>query len=308
MELRLPVAMRASPPGRTEWLPTAVGEESPPDPAERWRRGVAPEWRSDPTARSPAADASSPVAASMVQDSPGLVLSAHQNLRGQGTYIRNNFNYYNTFNRGWYTNHPGAWFAAGWAAGAAWSWLPWTGWMGYCALPADTAPIYYDYGDNVTYQGDDVYYGDQVDTSQQQYASQAAALVSNGQQAQPAPDEKWQALGVFAMVKGDESTSNDLFQLALNNGGILRGNYYNAATDVTKPVFGSLDKRSQRVAWSIQDKPDTVYETGLYNLTRDETTMLAHLGKSETEQYKLFRIQQPQDEASSSGGDSANPH
>jgi hypothetical protein len=52
------------------------------------------------------------------------------------------------------------------------------------------------------------------------------------------------------------------------------------------------------VARSVQGQKGTVYETGLYNLTQDETTMLAPYGKERTEQYKLFRVQQQ-------GGESA---
>ena len=38
-----------------------------------------------------------------------------------------------------------------------------------------------------------------------------------------------------------------------------------------------------------------MYETGLYNLTQEQTTLLVHFGKDRTEQYKLFRIEQPAD-------------
>jgi len=220
-------------------------------------------------------------------------------LRGQGTYIRNNFNNYNSFNRGWYTNHPGAWLAAGWAAGAAWNAIPWGGWSSYYGYPADTAGVYYDYGDNVTYQDGQVYYGDQAYVTQDEYAQQADDLAQRGRDAQSAPDENWQPLGVFAMAKGDESNSADIFQLALNKEGVLRGNYYNAVSDTTQKVAGSLDKKTQRVAWCIADNPHTVFEAGLYNLTMDQTTMLVHYGKTRTEQFRLFRVQQPNNDSNS---------
>src|SRR5262249_39476311 len=132
-------------------------------------------------------------------------------------------------------------------------------------------------------------------TTEAQYADQASQIAAAGQQTQPAPDEKWQALGVFAMVKGDETTSNDIFQLAVNKDGVLRGNYYNAVSDTATPVSGSLDKKSQRVAWTIGDKKYPVYEAGLFNLSKEETTMLVHLDKDNTEQYRLFRVEQPKD-------------
>ena len=110
-----------------------------------------------------------------------------------------------------------------------------------------------------------------------------------------APAANWQPLGVFAMVKGDETTSNDIFQIAMDKNGVIRGNYYNAVADSVTPVVGSLDKTSQRVAWTIGDKKFPVYEAGLYNLTQADTTMLVHFDKDRTEQYRLFRIEQPKE-------------
>ena len=48
-------------------------------------------------------------------------------------------------------------------------------------------------------------------------------------------------------------------------------------------------------------------ETGLYNLTQDETTMLVHF-KDRTEQYKLFRVdkQDSTDATATPSGDSAS--
>jgi hypothetical protein len=218
-------------------------------------------------------------------------------LASDGVRLPNNgFRYYNAFGPRWYPNHPGAWVAAGWIAGSAWTAATWgacTSTVGY----VDAAvPYTYDYGNNITYQDGTVYYDDQPYASEQQYADQAAQIATAGQQASPAADDKWQPLGVIAMVKGDETTSNDIFQLALNKDGVVRGNYYNAVTDAVTPVTGSLDKKSQRVAWTIGDKKDTVYEAGLLNLTQEQTTMLVHYGEDSTEEYSLFRIEQPQQE------------
>ncbi len=228
----------------------------------------------------------------------GTRFVAASDLRGQGAYVRNNFRYYNSFTPGWYTNHPGAWFAAGWAAGGIWNACTWGDCASYCGYPGDTDAIYYNYGDNVTYQDGNVYYDGQQYASEDEYADQASEIAAAGEDLKPSEDEKWQSLGVFAMVKGDETTSNDIFQLALNKDCVLRGNYYNATTDASTPVTGSLQKETQRVAWTMDGKPDVVYDTGLLNLTQDETTMLVHFGKDRTEQYKLFRVEQQEEDTS----------
>jgi hypothetical protein len=226
---------------------------------------------------------------------PGTRYVSGGTLQNQGAYVRRGFGYYNAFRPGWYNRYPGAWAAAGWAAGAAWRTPVWGDCASYVGYPADTAATYYNYGDTVTYQDGNVYYGDQVAATEADYAQQASQIADAGQQSQPPEDEKWQPLGVFAMVKGDETTSNDIFQLAINKDGVIRGNYYNAASDTTTPVYGSLDKKSQRIAWTIGDKKEPVYETGLYNLTEKETTMLVHFSKDHTEQYNLFQVP-PQEE------------
>ncbi len=228
----------------------------------------------------------------------GTRFVAASDLRGQGTYVRNNFRYYNSFNPSWWPQHPGAWFAAGWIAGSAWGYpASWDDCSSYYGYPEDTDAIYYNYGDNVTYEGDSVYYDGDVYATQDEYAEQATEIAAAGDDAMPAEDEKWQTLGVFAMTKGEETSSNDIFQIALNKDGVLRGNYYNATTDKATPITGSLDKKTQRVAWRIDGQDDTVYDTGLYNLTQEQTTMLVHFGKDRTEQYKLFRIEQQSDAA-----------
>ena len=172
--------------------------------------------------------------------------------------------------------YPGAWLAAGWAAGTAWNSSPGVATRATWAIPRRSSPIYYDYGNTVTYQEGQVYYDDQPVATEAEYAQQATQIAEAGRQAQPAADDSWQPLGVFAMARGDETTSNDIFQLALNQAGTVRGNYYNALSDSTQPVSGSLDKTSQRVAWTIGDRKEPVYETGLYNLTQEETTLLVH--------------------------------
>jgi hypothetical protein len=217
-------------------------------------------------------------------------------MRYQGGYVRQGFGYYNNFSPGWYARYPGAWAAAGWVAGAAWNAASWGSCSSAVGYAEETSPIYYNYGDTVTYADDSVYYGEDVVATQEQYAQQAATIADVGHAATPPDDEKWEPLGVFAMVKGEETSSNDIFQMALSKNGVVRGNYYNGVSDTVTPISGSLDKKSQRLAWIIGDKKDTVFETGLYNLTQPETTLLAHFGKDRTEQYKLFRIEQQEDQ------------
>jgi hypothetical protein len=76
---------------------------------------------------------------------------------------------------------------------------------------------------------------------------------------------------------------------------VIRGNYYDALADNTLPLYGSVDKKTQRAAWSIGEKKDIVFEAGIANLTRTETPVLVHVGKDKTQQLTLVRIEQPKE-------------
>jgi hypothetical protein len=137
--------------------------------------------------------------------------------------------------------------------------------------------------------------GDQV-ASADAYADQAMTVADQGRDAKPPKDDEWQSLGVFGMIQDDEKVAQNIFQLAINKDGVVRGNYYNAVADSNQPVYGSLDPKTQRVAWSIGDKKTIVYEAGLNNLTQAQTTVLVHYGKERTEQMLLVRLEEPKAE------------
>ena len=106
------------------------------------------------------------------------------------------------------------------------------------------------------------------------------------------------SLGVWAMVKGDEDESNNILQLAVNRDGIIRGNHYNALTDETTPIQGAVDKATQRAAWTVGDNSKVISETGIYNLTQEETSMLVHFGPDKTQNWLMVRLPEPEGQGS----------
>jgi hypothetical protein len=83
-------------------------------------------------------------------------------------------------------------------------------------------------------------------------------------------------------------------QLAVNKQGIIRGNYTDTFSDQPMPISGSVDKKTQRVAFTVGDRRTTIFETGLYSLTQDEAPVLIQFGKDRTEQWLLVRLKQPE--------------
>jgi hypothetical protein len=214
-------------------------------------------------------------------------------LDGRGRVIRTNFGYYHCFRPAWVAAHPACWRPALWRGDEFWrvtTWAALSDWCGYGG-----SPTYYDYGSNVVSHGGDVYRdGFSLGTSQA-YARQAADLAGQGQAAAATPEQEWKALGVFALAQGDEKTSNNLFQLAVNKAGVIRGNYYAGLTDTTTPVYGQIDATTKRAAWTIGKAKDRVFEAGAANLTKAEAPVLVHVGTDQTQQLMLVRIDPPKD-------------
>ncbi len=190
--------------------------------------------------------------------------------------------------------------AAGWGANNAWRAATWKSvgaWMG----DPQTAPVYYDYGNNVTYEDDSVYVNGQDAGTTQQYYGQASALAQSGAAAEAPSDGDWLPLGVFALTKANEKNSIVTIQLAVNKQGVIRGNYTDTKTEKTMAIQGAVDKQTQRVAFTVGDNKSNLIETGLYNLTKDEAPALVHQGNDKTVQYLLVRLDKDKDAQAANG-------
>ncbi|HVM49730.1 MAG TPA: hypothetical protein VMU04_17010 [Candidatus Acidoferrum sp.] len=229
---------------------------------------------------------------SAITRNPSTYAVNRQALSEQANRIRNNYHGHDCFRGDWWGRHRGAWQTGRWAAAAAayYGAANWTVYYGYCGYYSE--PYYYDYGSTVIYEGENVYTNGDAVATQQQYAEQAMTIAETGIQTRPTAADEWLSLGVFAMTQGEQANGNDLFQLAVNKSGVIRGNYYNALTDTTVPVYGSVDQGSQRAAWTVGGRRERVFEAGFANLAQSETTMLVHFGKDRTQQWTLVRMDQ----------------
>jgi hypothetical protein len=213
-------------------------------------------------------------------------------IRTQAVYVRGGY-YNGAFTNNWYRFHAVAWRPLRWRVANFWMAPVWTNLAVYCGISAP--PMVYNYGSNVVINNNYVYAnGTQVATADQ-YAEQAARIADVGRAAQLVNEDQWQPLGAFGLVRGDETAAQHIFQLAINKDGIIRGNYYDAVSDTTLPVYGSLNLDTQRVAWSIGEKKTIVYEAGLNNLTQNQASVLAHYGTDRTQQLMLIRLDAPSD-------------
>jgi hypothetical protein len=199
-------------------------------------------------------------------------------------------------NCGWWGRHrPGNWWRlATWGAVTGW----WAGGWG--------EPVYYDYGDNLYYDDGAVYYNDQQIATEDEYAQQAIDLAAAGEDQQPQNIEgsnadDWMSLGVFALSTGKDAEAVMMVQLAVSKDGVIAGTYTNTTTDKALPLHGTVDKKTQRAAWSIGDAGDPVMETGIYNLTKDETPVLVHFGKQKHQEWLMVRLEPPKENGAAAG-------
>ncbi|MFM7076616.1 MAG: hypothetical protein ACKO3G_11200, partial [Planctomycetaceae bacterium] len=213
-------------------------------------------------------------------------------LNNRGNIVRNNFYAGGWYGgRGWYGNHFNAWWPGAWWGGfgvglgvgmlAGWGGFGWGGGIGYAPLCSwggyGQAPVAYNYGSTICYQDDGVYVQGERVASADEYAQQASQLAAQGgADTKIAADDQWRPLGIFALVREEESSPSTFVSLAIDQAGILRGTYYDAVSDTQQNITGKVDKQTQRAAWTIGDKKTPVYETGLVNLTQQQTTVLVH--------------------------------
>ena len=109
-----------------------------------------------------------------------------------------------------------------------------TGWVGY----GWNQPVYYNYGDNVYYEADQVYYGDQPVATAEEYAEQAAAIVASVPATKPAAEIGCRSACSRSRPMASRTTPNPTMylQLAVSKQGVLSGTLQNVISDSVHPI------------------------------------------------------------------------
>ena len=214
-------------------------------------------------------------------------------LRVQGNFTRSNFRDYNVFNRGWFAQYPNAWYPRGYAFNV------WTtaNWADVNAWFGAEWPLYeYTYGNELTYENNDVCIDDHPIATASKYYASAAAIAQTGERAnlpRESAAASWLPLGVFQAIPSGAKSSQMLFQLAVNKAGVIRGNYFDPPAKNMQLIQGAVDKETERTTWVVADKKRIIFDCVLYNLTKSETPVLVHMGEDKVEQWVLVRLNQP---------------
>ena len=179
-----------------------------------------------------------------------------------------------------------------------WRHAAWASLGGWVAGSSWDSPAYYDYGEDIYYEDEQVYMNGRPVAGADEYYQQASDLAKSAPPAQESETE-WLPLGVFAVSRDQATDSNVVLQLAVEKNGVIAGTYYNTTTDIARPVRGMVDKKSQRAAWTFADgkNTDVIMETGIFNLTQDQTEALVHFGKDKTQQCLMVRLDESKKES-----------
>lgn len=156
-------------------------------------------------------------------------------------------------------------------------------------------PRYYYYGDRgIIYYSNNSYNNNflQID-NYNEFVNQAVVLVHNIPRIDP-QNIQWMPLGVYTLTpeEGPDNAPNDYFTLAVSPDGVIGGVYFNPDTNQNEEIEGIVDAQSQRAVWKFLSNDWPIFETGLYNLTQDESTAFIHYQDNRTDSQLLIRLQQ----------------
>ena len=213
------------------------------------------------------------------------------------------------FSPAWYANHPNAWQythpnANVWAAatfGGAATWLGLSALDSGTGVVNDNGTVYTSDSDD---SGDNTSGNDETDNSQEN-GSQAAdesedsddsaelaeELAHSGAVDLPA-DTTFLPLGVYSLVAASHEDASALVQLSVSKDGVLRGSYYDLMSDEGQKIQGAVDKKTQRVAWTIGANGRVVFETSLSDLTQATGPVSLYFENGQTREWNLTRLEE----------------
>jgi hypothetical protein len=219
------------------------------------------------------------------------------------------------FSHDWYNHHRGAW---GWRNGgygwgnpwAAANWGTAAAWLGLSALDGVGGV-----NDTTVYTGDansepDSTDGEPVDQTAdadergddtfEPSATDSQELAGSG--ASVPTDANFLPLGVYSIAPAGQDEATALLHLAISKQGVLRGTYYDTKTDKDQPIQGAFDKSTGRVAWTVGDDSQDVYETSLKDLTEPSGPVTVHAPHGKSTEWTIAHYRGDDADAKAKGG------
>jgi hypothetical protein len=232
--------------------------------------------------------------------------TGHHDHHGIHHYHHSNWAHHNhPFSHGWYGRHGGTWGYGwgGWGWGNPWAISTFGATAAWLGLEAAT-PYYGNYGgvNNVLTsdsepteeptagEAGENETEDTVPTPTPEQVAAATELASSGKQ-DPPKNTSFLPLGVFSIAPQGQTEASALVQLAVSKDGLLRGTYYDLLTDHDQPIRGTVNKKTQQVAFTFGINGKVTFETSLANLTQEKGPLAAHFENGKTSTWTLARYE-----------------
>jgi hypothetical protein len=205
------------------------------------------------------------------------------------------------FSRGWYGRHAGAW-GGGWGWGNPWHTAAWGTAAGWLGLGGGVAPAWHGYGptsttiydtDSEDLQAPEHQFSEGRSVSVAEIADDTRAARGLAAKGEPEPgkDAAFLPLGVFSLAPENQTEATALLQLALGKDGLLRGTYHDLLGNADHPIRGSVDKATQRAAWTFGPHGKVTFQTALAVLTEPSGPVSVHYENGQTRQWVLARYE-----------------
>lgn len=183
------------------------------------------------------------------------------------------------FTADWYAEHPGAWRYA----------HPYAGWWGVAGTAGLAAWLGYSIGAGSSAAATSTATTTTAGTAAEASAA-AEATASAETPAAPPADLEWMPLGVFATGPKGVEHAHVYLQLAVSRTGEIKGNYYDAVSDATHPISGSIDRDTRKATWSVGK--GATFATTLESLTQTPSDVTMKTG-GVTQTWELVAMDQP---------------
>jgi hypothetical protein len=206
-------------------------------------------------------------------------------------YYRENHPFVHWWHHMW-TKHP-VW--SWWRVTMPYRWASWSSVSSWCGYSGSYAqPVSYEYTDSGVYaNGQEVQIDDEYTQQARELAKAGADLLQQKVDAQQADKLEWLPLGVFSLCDSKDGDPTMFLQLAISREGIIAGSYNNTQASENLSVQGGADRESKRLAVTIGDNDDVVVETGLSNVTEEQSSVMFHFGGTR-QNWLLVRMPEPQ--------------
>jgi hypothetical protein len=157
----------------------------------------------------------------------------------------------------------------------------------------DTPPFIYDYDYTVYYQTA-VVYADATPVSAYEIYLDLVSPFANATAPASTEPPAWTPLGTWALsTDPDQAEPNMLVQLAVSRDGFIAGAYYNTTSDNAQLITGSVDPKTQRVAFRIASMKSALLEAGLASFTHPQAPLWAHFNDGRIQTWLLARLDPP---------------